>query len=39
MQIIYLISVILGISGQDILKKCFSEKTRGNGVYTFSMLS
>ena len=39
MQIIYLISVILGISGQNILKKCFSEKTRGNGVYTFSMLS
>ena len=39
MQIVYLISVIFGISGQNITKKIFSEKTGGNGVYTFSMLS
>ena len=39
MHIIYLISVILGISGQNITKKIFSGKTGGNGVYTFSMLS
>ena len=39
MQFIYLICVILGISGQNILRKVFSEKTGGNGVYTFSTLS
>ena len=39
MQVIYLISVIFGISGQNISKKIYSEKTGGNGVYTFSMLS
>lgn len=39
MQFIYLICVIFGISGQNILRKVFSEKTGGNGVYTFSTLS
>ena len=39
MQILYLISVILGISGQNISKKIYSEKTGGNGVYTFSTIS
>lgn len=38
MKFIYLICVILGISGQNISKKIFSHKASG-GVYTFSMLS
>lgn len=39
MQIVYLISVIFGISGQNVTKKIFAQRTGGNGVYTFSMLS
>ena len=39
MQIVYLLSIIFGISGQNITKKIFSEKTGCNGVYTFSMIS
>lgn len=39
MQFVYLICIIFGISGQNILRKVFSEKTGGNGVYTFSTLS
>ena len=38
MKLIYLISVILGISGQNIAKKAFSHKTGGGGVFTFSTL-
>lgn len=39
MQVIYLISVILGISGQNISRKIYSQRNKGSGVYTFSTLS
>ena len=39
MQAVYLIAIILGISGQNILKKSFAKKHTGQGVYTFSLLA
>lgn len=39
METLYLIAIILGISGQNIFKKMFSRKRGGNGVYTYSLLT
>ena len=39
MNILYLISIILGVSLQNAFKKAYIEKTNGRGVYTFSVLS
>ena len=38
MKFLCLIPIILGISGQNIVKKMFSRKNGGKGVYTFSLL-
>lgn len=34
----FLITIILGISGQNIIKKPYTQKTNGNGVYFYSTL-
>lgn len=39
MSAFYLIFVIIGGSGQNIVKKMFSQKAKGNGAYFFSMVS
>lgn len=39
MQALYLIAIILGISGQNIIKKIFSKGTGGRGIYTYSLLT
>lgn len=39
MSILYLILIILGVSFQNIIKKPYSDKTEGRGVYTFSFLT
>lgn len=38
MDILYLLAIILGISGQSILKKPYIQKTDGAGVYFFNTL-
>ena len=35
---IYLLAIILGISGQNIIKKPYTQKTNGSGVYFFNTL-
>ena len=39
MNALYLISVILGISGQNAAKKSYNKRTDGNGIYLFSAIS
>ena len=39
MSAFYLILVVLGVSGQNITKKMYSQKTGGKGVYLFGMMS
>lgn len=39
MELFYLIMIILGISSQNILKKSFTKKAAGKGVYTFSLIT
>ncbi len=39
MNTIYLIAIILGVSGQNILKKMYSKKTAGQGVYTYTLIT
>lgn len=39
MNIIYLIIIIAGVSGQNITKKFYTEKTGTNGTYLFSSLT
>ena len=34
----YLIAIILGISGQSIVKKPYTQKTDGGGVYFFNTI-
>ena len=38
LNIIYLLAIILGISGQSIVKKPYTQKTNGTGVYIFNTL-
>lgn len=38
MEILYLVIIIFGVSGQSILKKMYSEKTGGKGLYTYSLM-
>lgn len=38
LNVFYLISIILGISGQNIVKKPYTKKTNGGGVYFFNTL-
>lgn len=38
MTVFYLISIVLGISFQNIVKKPFTQKTSGKGSYFFSLL-
>ena len=35
MEFLYLVSIILGISIQNIVKKPYADKTNGKGVYFF----
>ena len=39
MNIFYLISIIIGVSAQNIIKKPYTDKTNGKGVYFFSLLT
>ena len=39
MSVFYLVSIILGVSLQEVLKKPYAEKNSGNGVYFFTMIS
>lgn len=39
MSIFYLVSIILGVSFQNIIKKPYTDKTKGKGVYFFSFLT
>ena len=36
---IYLLSIILGVSGQNIVQKIYAGKTKGKGVYVFGMIT
>ncbi len=38
MEIFYLIFIIFGLSGQNILKKMYSKKTDGKGLYTYTLM-
>lgn len=38
LNVFYLVSIILGISGQNIVKKPYTKKTNGEGVYFFNAL-
>lgn len=38
LNVLFLISIILGISGQNIVKKAYTEKTGENGVFLSSLL-
>ena len=38
MNIIYLISIILGVSFQNVVKKPYTQKTSGKGLYFFCLL-
>lgn len=38
LNIIYLISIILGVSAQNIFKKPYTDKTGGQGVYLFNTI-
>ena len=38
MKLSYLLAIILGISGQSIVKKPYTQKTNGAGVYFFNTL-
>ena len=37
-NVLYLIAIIVGVSGQSILKKPYTQKNGGNGVYFFTAL-
>lgn len=39
MSVFYLISIILGVAFQNIIKKPFTQKTSGKGVYFFGLLT
>ena len=39
MNVWYLMAIIAGISGQSILKRSFSQKNAGSGIYTFTAIS
>lgn len=38
LNIVYLLSIILGVSGQSIVKKPYTQKLGGRGVYLFSAM-
>lgn len=38
LNVFYLVAIILGISGQNIVKKPYTKKTNGGGVYFFNAL-
>lgn len=39
MEIFYLLFIIFGVSGQSVLKKMYSRKTQGKGLYTYSLIT
>ena len=39
MNVFYLISIIIGVAGQSIVKKPYTDKTNGKGAYFFSALT
>ncbi len=39
MNALYLVTIILFVAGQNIIKKPYSEKTKGDGVYLFGVLT
>ncbi len=39
MNALYLVAIILGISGQDIVKKPYLRKTGGKGIYVFGLIT
>jgi len=38
LNVFYLVAIIIGVSGQSIVKKPYTQKTNGGGVYFFNML-
>lgn len=38
LNVFYLVSIILGISGQNIVKKPYTKRTNGQGIYFFNTL-
>jgi len=38
-EIFYLLFIIFGVSGQSVLKKIYSGKTDGKGLYTYSLIT
>ena len=38
LNVFYLVAIIVGVSGQSIVKKPYTQKTSGGGVYFFNML-
>ena len=38
LNVFYLVAIIIGISGQSIVKKPYTQKTNGSGVYLFNTL-
>lgn len=38
LNVLYLIAIIIGVSGQNVVKKPYTQKTNGNGVYFFTTL-
>jgi len=38
LNVFYLVSIILGISGQSVVKKPYTKKTKGGGVFLFNTL-
>ncbi len=39
MDVVYLLAIIFGVSGQNIVKKPYTEQTGGKGVYVFGMIT
>ena len=39
MVLVYLVTVILGVAIQNILKKSYTQKTHGQGIYVFSLIT
>lgn len=39
LDVLYLVAIILGVSGQSILKKPYTQKVGGSGVYVFGTLT
>jgi len=38
LNVLYLIAIIIGVSGQNVVKKPYTQKTNGNGVFFFTAI-